>query len=357
MTQENMDLNDFLARPGAWLGGRGPQAEIVISSRVRLARNLACHRFAARVSPEEKAEVARTVQSAIENVDEGADLTYFDVENMSELDRQFLLERHLISREHMNADGPRGVAIDASEHLSVMVNEEDHLRLQALQCGLQLDACYAIASQVDDALSQELDYAFDADLGYLTACPTNIGTGLRVSVMLHLPALVLTQHIERAFRAVQDMKLAVRGLYGEGTEAYGEFYQISNQITIGRPEEDIIADLGAFVEGIIAYETKARERLQETESTKIEDRIWRSYATLQHARVVNSEEALRLLSSVRLGVQLGILPAMERQHLNQIFLLVQPGHLQRLEGRELSTDERDVIRATYIRSQLAAARN
>jgi len=352
-----MELTHFLRSPGEWLRGAGPHPDIVISSRTRLARNLACYRFACRIGPEEKAEVAHVIRKAIQDSPNGRDLTYFDLETLNDLDRQFLHERHLISRELLNAEGPRGAAIDAGEMISIMVNEEDHLRLQSLRCGLQLEDCFAVANRLDNELAERLDYAFDVDFGYLTACPTNLGTGLRVSVMLHLPALVMTRHIEKAFRAVQDMKLAVRGLYGEGTEAHGEFYQISNQITIGRTEEEIVADLRAFIDGIISYEARARERLLQVEPAKLEDRVWRAYGTLVNARIMSSEEAMRHLSSVRLGIHLGLLPALQRSTLNTTFLLVQPAHLQRLEGRELAPEERDISRANYIRSQIQAAKN
>ncbi len=350
-----MTLNDLLEHPGEWLSGTGPEAGIVLSSRVRLARNLGGHHFASRTDEKEREEVTQAVRDALAALPGGQDLAWLDVASMAPLDRRFLVERHLISREQEEGEGSRGVAIDERETIAVMVNEEDHLRLQSIRGGLQLAETYQALERIDDALSNILEIAFDSDLGYLTACPTNVGTGMRVSVMMHLPALVMTSHIEKAFRAVHDLRLTVRGLYGEGTEAQGEFYQVSNQITIGRSEREIIDDLRATVDGLIAYEKKARERLMEIEPAKVQDRIWRAHATLKNARIMSSEEAMGHLSSVRLGVDLGMISGLDISGLNRIFVYIQPAHLQRMEGRELAPEDRDLVRATYIREQMAKA--
>lgn len=349
-----MQLENLIKQSGEWLRAEGPEPQIVVSSRVRLARNLACHRFAAKICREERAELAGLIRNALAACPTGGGLTYFDLETMSETDRQLLVERHLISREQAAAEGARGVAINDDETLSVMVLEEDHIRLQAILGGLRPGACHLLAETLDNELAARQGYAFDQDYGYLTACPTNLGTGMRVSVMVHLPALAMTRHIEKAFRAVHDLKLTVRGLYGEGTEAQGEFYQISNQITLGRGEEDIIRDLEAVIDGIVSYEKKARERLMEKERLKVEDAVWRSWAALTHARLMTSEEAMRHLSAVRLGTYLGLVPPLECRTLNRIFIFMQPAHLQRMAGRELPPEERDALRAGFIRRELGA---
>ena len=348
-----MKFEELVKSSGEWLRADGPECGIVISSRVRLARNLFSFRFESHISSEEKENVADLVKEAVLSTSYARELCWFDLESLTELERHLLLERHLISREQEESAGARGVVVNEPETLSIMVNEEDHLRLQSLRSGLQLEDAYEQLSSIDDELAKKLDYAFDEEFGYLTACPTNVGTGMRVSVMVHLPALVMSGHIEKAFNAVHDLRLAVRGLYGEGTEAHGEFYQISNQITIGRSEEDILADLKAVIEGIVNYEKKARERLLGREPMKLEDKVWRAYSTLKNARLISSDETMRHLSSVRLGAQLGMLPELELKTLNTIFLYIQPAHLQKLEGKELPPEERDVVRARYIREHLS----
>ncbi len=350
-----MDLKSLIRTPGEWLKAEGPESHIVVSSRVRLARNIAGHRFIPRMSDREKRALADTARKALHTLPGGRALSYFDMEEMPKIDRTLLLERHLISREHLEGEGARGVAIQEDETVSIMINEEDHLRLQSIRSGLQFQSAFETLDALDDDLSNELDFAYDETYGYLTACPTNVGTGLRVSVMLHLPALVMTRHIEKAFRSLHDLRLAVRGLYGEGTEAHGEFYQISNQITIGRSERTIIDDLRAAVDGLVAYEIRARQKLLKGEPHRLEDHVWRAYATLRHARVMNSTEAMKLLSAVRLGTHLAILPGLDLKTLNAIFIYSQPAHLQRLENRSLPAEERDIVRARYIRERLDEA--
>ncbi|MBN1256533.1 MAG: protein arginine kinase [Planctomycetes bacterium] len=349
-----MKIDDMLLSTGEWLKGLGPMSDIVISSRVRLARNLAHHRFPMSASEEEKIEIRRNIQQVIERTKMGKDLSNIDLEALSPLDCRFLVERHLISREHEEAQGARSVAMREDETISVMINEEDHLRLQALKSGLQLEAAWHAIDKFDTELSSFLQFAYDDRLGFLTACPTNVGTGLRASVMLHLPALVMTRHIEKAFRAIVKLNLAVRGLYGEGTEAHGDFYQISNQVTIGRGEDDILTDLRGVIDQVVAYEDSARKKLLEEESVKLQDRIWRSHAILANAHIISSEEVMRHLSNIRLGIHLKILKDIETPILNKMFIFSQPAHLQKLEGKELAADERDIVRASLIRRHMKA---
>ena len=353
-----MKIPDLAQNCGEWLRGGAESGGVAVSCRVRLARNLAGRNFMSRLLPGERAEIlelARSAAAALPLPDGDADeLGYFDLEGLSALERTFLIERHLISRELADKKGARGVIFDRREKLSIMVNEEDHLRLQALSRGANLAETYAYLSRVDDELSNCLDFAWTEELGYLTACPSNAGTGLRVSVMLHLPALVITKHIEKAFRAAAELHLAVRGYYGEGTRADGNLYQISNQITLGRSEGELVEDLNAVVGELVNYELKAREYLLNEERLALEDKVWRSYALLREVRLINTEETMEHLSSVRLGSDLGILPPVEHALLNRLLLFSQPAHLQVAAGRELSDRERDALRAERLRAALRA---
>ncbi|GMV80020.1 MAG: hypothetical protein AMXMBFR7_12040 [Planctomycetota bacterium] len=347
-----MLLDDLLKSPGEWLGGAGPQADIVISGRVRMARNLAKYRFISRMDTAERQAVVDLVKSCLIARGVAPADRIFELQQVPKLDCKLLVERHLISKEHEEAPHPRGVAIGDGEAVSVMFNEEDHIRLQVLKSGMRLQETFVQAQGVDAKLDEDLDFAFSADLGYLTACPTNVGTGMRVSVMLHLPALVITRHIEKVFQAVSKINLAVRGLYGEGTEASGHFYQISNQVTLGKTEADIVANVEQVIPTIVNYERKAREELLKKDRVRLEDRVWRAYGLLKHVRVMTSDESMMLLSAVRMGVHLGILPGLDIGTVNELFLFSQPAHLQKLAGKALEAHQRDIRRAEFIRGRL-----
>jgi protein arginine kinase len=278
---------------------------------------------------------------------------YVDLEQAPEIDRQLLVERHLISKPHAAAEGARGVAVGENETVAIMVNEEDHLRIQVLRSGLQLEEAWEQINGIDDALESKLDFAFHPRFGYLTACPTNVGTGIRVSVMLHLPALKLTGEIEKVFRAAKDMRLAVRGLYGEGTEATGDFYQISNQTTLGKTEDDIISDFKHLViPKIIDYEHHARKTLVNDKTVALDDKVCRALGVLRTARLIASEETLQLLSHLRMGVNLGRIKDLDIRTINELFLLTQSAHLQKIMGRKLEGDVRRAARADFIRHRL-----
>ncbi|OHB80401.1 MAG: protein arginine kinase, partial [Planctomycetes bacterium RBG_16_64_10] len=268
------------------------------------------------------------------------------------LDRQFLVERQLISREHAESDGARAVAIRQGEQVSVMINEEDHLRIQVLHSGLDLGGAWEQINALDDMIEGRATYAFHERLGYLTACPTNVGTGLRVSVMLHLPALVITRQIEKVFRSLQKISLAVRGLYGEGSQAMGDFYQISNQVTLGRNEEKLIGDVADVVPVMIEYERNAREFLIRKSQQTLHDRVCRAYGILRTAQTISSEETMHLLSSVRMGINLGLIQDVEIPTVNKLFIHTQPAHLQKLRGTVLDTEHRNIERAAYLRRLL-----
>ena len=347
-----MQLRKLADSLGEWLRGTGPESDVVISSRVRLARNLERFNFPARLEGAARTECAEHIREGIIASKAVEPDSYFPLEERSATERRFLVERHLISREHEDGGPGRAVAVGADEILSIMVLEEDHIRLQILKSGLQPEETWRIANNVDNILERHLDYAFSPQLGYLTSCPTNVGTGLRASVMVHLPALVLTRHITKCFQAMAKIGLNVRGLYGEGTEASGDFYQISNQSALGKSEEAIVRDLAAVVPEVLKYERNARKTLLTRDRGRIEDRVWRAYAMLKYARIVSSEEAMTLLSALRLGVQAGILPQIEAGTVNEMFIFTQPAHLQVRVSRELSPQDRDVMRADFFRERL-----
>ncbi len=347
-----MELNDLNNTSGEWLRGSGPEADIVISSRIRLARNLADYPFISRASDQDRRDIERRLHEALLGVAKPDELLYVNVQDLEGVDRQFLVERHLISREHAESQGARAVAIDLRETFSLMINEEDHLRIQVMQSGLDLRAVWARINEIDDRIERKVTYAFHERLGYLTACPTNVGTGMRVSVMLHLPALVITRQIDKVFRSLQKISLAVRGLYGEGSQAMGDFYQISNQITLGRGEEELIQQVSDIVPVIIDYERQARQFLIKESQENLHDRVSRAYGILRTAQTISSEETMHLLSSVRMGVNLGLIRDLEIPAVNELFIRTQPAHLQKLAGGELTSSDRNIERARFLRRYL-----
>jgi protein arginine kinase len=347
-----VELNDLTKCTGEWLRGVGPESDIVISSRIRLARNLAEYPFMNRATPQDRQRIVDLLRQKIPEALAGRELINLDVEPLEKIDRQLLVERHLISRELAEMRGHRSVIIDAEEKFSVMINEEDHLRIQAMQSGLSLLSVWEQINHIDDRIEEKIPYAIHEKLGYLTACPTNVGTGLRVSVMLHLPALVITRQIEKVFRSLQKINLAVRGLYGEGSQALGDFYQISNQITLGRSELDLIKQVGDIVPVIIDYERQAREFLMKESHESLHDRVSRAYGILRTAQTINSEETMHLLSSVRMGVNLELIRDLGIPKINLLFLHTQPAHLQKLAGNEMESSDRNIERARFLRRHL-----
>ncbi|MBI3267796.1 MAG: protein arginine kinase [Planctomycetes bacterium] len=327
-----------------------------MSSRIRLARNLQGFPFVPQSSPRQRAEIETLVKERIEGnrLSKGLGILYLSLKELTSVDRLFLVERHLISREHANAEGDRAVAVSKRETVSIMVNEEDHLRIQVLRSGLQLEEAWDEISKIDDAIDKTLPYAFSPRFGYLTACPTNVGTGMRISVMLHLPAVVMTKSLDKILHSLQRINFTVRGLYGEGTQASGDFYQISNQVSLGKSEEELVREMQGVVPEIAKYEKTWREKLLKEKRTWLEDKVWRAFATLKSARIVSSEETLELLSLVRMGANLGLLEGLELRTLNELFVFTQPGHLQKLEHKVLEASERDVVRASLIRKRLGA---
>ncbi len=348
-------LDEVVRQAGEWLRGVGPLHDIVISTRIRLARNIRGFLFLPRADNDMRREIAETVNAAVRRAGSLKDLIHLDVAGLDELDRLLLVERHLISRQHAEGSGARRVAFDPSESAAIMINEEDHLRIQVMRSGLQADEAWEQINAIDDALEAQLDYEFHPQYGYLTACPTNVGTGIRVSVMLHLPALRLTNELEKVGQAARDMKLAVRGLHGEGTEALGDFFQISNQITLGRSELEIIDDFArAVIPKIVDYERQARDVLLKNRPQALDDKIWRAMGMLKSARLMSSTEAMQYLSHVRMGLHVGRLSTIDLQTLNELFLQIQPAHLQKLHGERLTGEQRSVERAAFIRARLSS---
>lgn len=336
-----------------WMRAVGPQGEVVMSSRIRLARNVAGFPFVNRASSPQRRDLLEACRRRILDSNLAQKMLWIDLAGSTKLDRQLLVERRLISHQHSQGAAARAVALAADESIAIMVNEEDHLRLQVLRPGMQLASAYDQANHIDDTLESRLDFAYSSKLGYLTACPTNVGTGIRVSVMLHLPGLKLTGEIDKLRRAAKDMHLAVRGFYGEGTEAVGDLYQISNQTTLGQDERQILSEFqDLIIPQMIDYEMQARKALAEKRPTVLDDRVFRSWGTLANARLLGSEETLYLLSYLRLGVCLGRLSNVTLDTIHELLLLTQPAHLQKMAGRPLSGPERREFRAMYVRQRL-----
>ena len=350
-----MSMDDLLKRPGAWLEtSTGDQ--IVISSRVRLARNLAAFPFMTKANRTQRGELHATCKQRLLETIADHPVFYVDMENTNSIERQLLVERHLISKQLASGEGSRGVAISDDETCSIMVNEEDHLRLQILRAGEQLAACWHQADEIDSRLQERLPYAFSPKLGYLTACPTNVGTGLRVSVMVHLPALKITGDIDRVFEAAKEMHLAIRGLFGEGTEAIGDFYQISNQTTLGRSEAEILSEFtDSIIPKIIQMEKINRQILENERPLLLDDKIGRAIGVLKNARLLTTEETLYFLSHLRLGVAMKRVAGVNMATINALFLQTQPAHLQKLLGKELDNETRRGVRAEYVRKVLQKA--
>lgn len=345
-------VDQLLKNSTEWLRGTGPAADIVVSSRIRLARNLAGFPFASKLAKEQEEDVIDTVEQAVFRAPFLKDVFFVRYHDMTELDKQFLLERHLISREHAVEQGEKAVAVSPNEVVSLMILEEDHLRLQAFQSGFNFTEAWRIVSEIMNDLEKNLPFSFHTNLGYLTACPTNVGTGLRASCMLHLPGLVLTKQVNKVLQALAKLNLATRGLYGEGSQAAGNFFQISNQITLGQNEEEILNGLEKVIQQMISHEKEARQYLVEKRKTKFEDQIWRALGVLKSARIISSGEAVQLLSMVRLGLDLGVIQNLKFAELNNLFLNIQPAHLQKHTGRALGTSDRDARRAELIREKL-----
>jgi protein arginine kinase len=337
-----------------WIEQMGPDQDIIISSRIRLARNLQDFAFPVALTKVKSREVIEKIWGSVaeSNTLFQKDFKLIRLEEISPLERQVLVEKHLISPNLINNFEKSAILLNQEESISIMINEEDHIRIQCLLPGFQLDQAWDAADKIDDLLEEKVEYAFDEQLGYLTSCPTNVGTGIRASVMLHLPALTLVRYINRILQAATQIGLAVRGIYGEGTESIGNIFQISNQLTLGRNEKEIILNLKDVTKQIIQSERDARNALLLNNRLKLEDRIWRSFGILTNARILSSQECMKLLSHVRLGIDLGILKEVQNDTMNQIMVMIQPAYLQKIDGKDLNSNERDIRRADLVREKL-----
>ena len=348
-----MHLEEFLNDASEFSGLGKTDDHVVMSSRVRLARNVNGRAFPGRAKKAGRVETCELIQPAVAGLSAMRGGYSESMDNLKAIEKQLLVERHHISREHAAKGAGSGLVLSKDETLSVMINEEDHLRMQALLPGLQVKQVWQKMDRFDTSLEKKLDFAFDAQLGYLTACPTNLGTGIRVSAMLHLPGLVLTDQVNQIVQAVTKLGHAVRGLYGEGTEALGHLFQVSNQMTLGESEADIIERIHKVVLQVIEHEENARQTLLRTKTKELYNHIGRAYGTLAHAHIVSSKETMNQLSLLRLGVKLELFKGLTTPMLDELFLLSQPAHMQELVGEKLSGEERDLHRADLLRKHLA----
>ena len=351
-----MNIHEFLIPPAEATRRNGPHDKIVLSSRVRLARNVRGIPFPGWGKKADRVRALELIRPAVESLTAMNEAFAESMENLMAVDKQILMERHLISREHAAKSAGSGLVLTKDESLCVMINEEDHLRMQALRPGLQLKQAWIAIDSVDSELEKKLDYAFSNELGYLTACPTNLGTGIRVSAMLHLPGLVLAEQINQIIQSVNKLGLAVRGLYGEGTEALGNIFQVSNQMTLGEVETDIVERLNKVLLQIIEHEENARATLLEKKSKMVYNHIGRAYGILANAHSISSKETMNLLSLMRLGVDLELFKGVERSLVDELFIITQPAHLQKEHSEKLPAEERDTLRADMLRERLKNVR-
>lgn len=335
----------------SWYIESGSESDVVFSSRVRLARNLKEFPFPSRMSKEQSSKVLDRVKEAMTNssVWANANFKYLGMKEMSPIDKYTLMEKHIISPNIIESKLDAGVLVGCDEKVSIMINEEDHLRIQCMSEGLQLEKTFENCVNIDKLLNETIEYAFDKKLGYLTSCPTNLGTGIRFSIMLHLPALTMTGYMNGVLDACSKIGIAVRGLYGENTEASGNMYQISNQVTLGPREEEIMGAVKGISSRIIEQERALRRELYQKEPNKLADRIYRALGILESARIISNDESMKLLSDVRLGVEMGIIKDIALETINNIMLNIQPASLQKLVVKDMGPNERDVERANFVR--------
>ncbi|SDR15689.1 protein arginine kinase [Virgibacillus salinus] len=350
-----MTLQNFMNEAiSPWMREEGPDSDIVLSSRIRLARNFADYSYPILANQKDLQSISQFFQDEYEHksFQDYLNFEFIPISSLKPVEKRVLVEKHLISPHLVEHDNSAATLISKNEQVSVMINEEDHIRVQLYFPGFQLNKALEKAFEFDDWLEEKIDYAFDEKHGYLTTCPTNVGTGMRASVMMHLPALAWSQQINRMIPSINQLGLVVRGIYGEGSEAIGNIFQISNQITLGKSEGDIVEDLQSVVQQLIEHERNARNRIMEQSSTKLENRIYRSYGVLEYSRILESKEAAKCLSNVRLGIDLGIIEKVPRNILSELMVLTQPGFLQQYAKKNLTASERDVFRASLVRERL-----
>lgn len=328
---------------------------IVITTRIRLARNLSSVPFPHLLTQDRADEIIDLISEATmgSRLNEHNDFSMIKLRELNAFQRMSLVEKHLISKEHANSYQNAAVLINKNNDISIMINEEDHIRLQVIGNEFNLKQVYDAANEIDDVLEETVNYAYDSKLGYLTSCPTNIGTGIRASVMLHLPALSLVKNIDSMIDTINQVGITIRGYYGEGSNSMGNIYQISNQITLGLSEEEILNNISGVSKKIIDNESSARSILMKKQALEIEDDIYRSLGMLKYTRIITSTECLNLLSKVRLGIELGIISDYRVDEIDSLFFKVQPATLQLTLGQELDDRRRDIERARVVREALA----
>lgn len=349
-----MTIASLIATPSELTDTASSKCAVVLMTRIRLARNLAGTSFPGWAREAQREEILETCRKAVAATPQMKKALDLDIGQLSDLEKQILVERHLISRELSGSKRGAGVIISKDQAFSVMINEEDHLRIQTMRAGFQLKKTWNAINDLDSALEDKLDYAFSPSVGYLTACPTNLGTGMRASAMMHLPALVISSQMEKVVRAVNQLGMVVRGLFGEGSDASGSIFQISNQTTLGESEEEIIKRLGSVLNSIVEHELNARARLMENDGPKLFDKIGRAYGILQNCHLLSSGEAMNLLSLLRLGIDLGVFPEESRGVIDRLFIEAQPGHVQHSSKHDLESTERDTLRAEKLRAEFSA---
>lgn len=349
-------FESFLNNTNNWLSEQGLSSDIVFSSRLRLARNFQGYNFPYYASLEQKREIVNIVKEVYKKVDILKDAIFIVMDELDNVDKQFLLERHLISREHMSVTnkekGTKALILSSDEKISIMINEEDHLRIQVIAAGLNLEWCWQTINRIDDSLAEFIKFSFTPEFGYLTSCPTNVGTALRASCMLRLPALVLTKKINKILQLLAKISFATRGLFGEGTASVGDFFQVSNQVSLGLPERELIDSLWGIVNQLITQELDARQILIKKYRYSLEDNVWRALGALRYCRLITSKEALAHLSMLVLGINLGIIKGISKEMVTNLFILIQPAHLQKIEGKNLKEKDRDYLRAKLLREKL-----
>lgn len=345
-------FEQMLTKVAHWLREKGPDSDIVFSSRIRLARNLKGFPFSNRCSEQQMRDIISLVRSCANRCSLLGNARYYGFKDMNMIDRQFLMERFLISRELAQSSGEKGVIVDSSERFSLMINEEDHLRMQVLKSGLALSSAWEDLCAIDDELDSELDFAFEEPWGYLTACISNAGTGLRASVMIHLPGLIMTKRIVNILHNASKMHLAIRGLHGEGSEMLGDYFQISNQVTLGKAEDEIVEMTGSLTRQLISEERRARDELMKNQNVVVEDKVGRAMGILSGAKILSTRESMELLSNIRLGIYCGMVPGINPETLDALLIEIQPAHLQKRFPDHLEPLARDMERAKLIKETL-----
>lgn len=338
----------------SWINETGPSRDVVMTSRVRMARNIAAIPFPSLMQKSHAKDVAEKVQNSLhgKKLDSGSSFTFVNISDVPDVERQILVEKHLASQDLMRNHEISALVLDSEEKIVVMVNEEDHIRMQCILPGFQLNEAWEKLNQVDDIIEQSVEYAFHEQLGYLTCCPTNVGTGMRSSVMMHLPALTANNQMNAILHTISKVGLTARGIYGEGSEAVGNIYQISNQITLGPSEEELINNLIIICRQIIEKERIARRALRKTSGMQFEDALWRAYGILKNARVLNLKEFMAFISQMRLGVSMGLIPDFSLEDIDWLMTAGQPAGIMRKAGRTLEGEEINIARADVIRDAL-----